>query len=59
MKDPHGNIIKGPVWPGFSPFTDFTDSNVRDWWASHYSFFRGNGIEGGWYDMNEPALFVL
>ncbi|MFP3300514.1 MAG: glycoside hydrolase family 31 protein [Thermoplasmatales archaeon] len=59
VKDPHGNIIKGPVWPGFSSFPDFTDPNVRDWWASHYSFFKENGIEGVWHDMNEPALFVL
>ena len=59
VMDPPGNIIKGPVSPGFSLFPDFTDSNVRDCWASHYSFFRENGIEGLWHDMNEPALFVL
>jgi len=30
VKGPHGNIIKGPLKPGFSSFPDFTDSNVRD-----------------------------
>ena len=59
VKDPLGNIIKGPVWPGFSSFPDFTNEKVREWWASHYSFFIDNGIEGVWHDMNEPALFVI
>jgi alpha-glucosidase len=59
IKDPEGNIIKGPVWPGNSAFPDFSDDEVRKWWASKYIFFKENGITGVWHDMNEPAIFVF
>jgi len=59
IKDPEGNIIKGPVWPGNSAFPDFSNDEVRKWWASKYIFFKENGITGVWHDMNEPAIFVF
>jgi len=59
IKDSEGNIIKGPVWPGNSAFPDFSNDEVRKWWASKYIFFKENGITGVWHDMNEPAIFVF
>ncbi len=59
IKDPEGNVIKGPVWPGNAAFPDFSDPKVKEWWASKYTFFKENGIDGVWHDMNEPALFVF
>jgi len=59
IRDPEGNLITGPVWPGDSAFPDFSDGRVRKWWASKYTFFKENGITGVWHDMNEPAIFVL
>jgi len=59
IKDPEGNVIKGPVWPGNSAFPDFSNDEVRKWWASKYIFFKENGITGVWHDMNEPAVFVF
>lgn len=59
IKDPEGNVIKGPVWPGNAAFPDFSSKEAREWWASKYSFFANNGISGVWHDMNEPAIFVF
>ncbi len=59
IKDPEGNVIRGPVWPGNSAFPDFSDEKVRKWWSSKYSFFTEHGITGVWHDMNEPAIFVF
>ena len=59
IKDPEGNVIRGPVWPGNAAFPDFSDSKTREWWAGKYTFFKENGITGVWHDMNEPAIFVF
>ena len=53
-----GGVAKGPVWPGFCAFPDFTDPKVRDWWGDLYVDLYGNiGLSGFWNDMNEPAVF--
>ncbi|MGC8618418.1 MAG: TIM-barrel domain-containing protein [Thermoplasmata archaeon] len=59
IRDPEGNVIKGPVWPGNAAFPDFSDERTREWWAGKYTFFKENGITGVWHDMNEPAIFVI
>lgn len=55
-----GNLMKGSVWPGECNFPDFTNPEVRDWWAG---LFKGliaeNGVKGVWNDMNEPAVFEI
>jgi len=45
------------VWPGSCVLPDFLRSEVRSWWAQHYSMFTESGIHGFWNDMNEPAIF--
>ncbi|HNE30077.1 MAG TPA: glycoside hydrolase family 31 protein, partial [Saprospiraceae bacterium] len=58
VKTADGDVAKGPVWPGFCAFPDFTDERVRSWWGSLYDkLFVQDGIAGFWNDMNEPAVF--
>ncbi len=53
-----GPYVKGKVWPGECYFPDFTNPEVRSWWASLFQDLIENiGIAGVWNDMNEPALF--
>lgn len=53
-----GEIAKGPVWPGFCAFPDFTDPKVRNWWGALYEgLYVETGASGFWNDMNEPAVF--
>ena len=48
---------EGEVWPGVCVFPDYTNADVRAWWAGLYDGFMANGISGVWNDMNEPAVF--
>jgi alpha-glucosidase len=58
VKTSDGLVAKGPVWPGFCAFPDFTDPKARDWWAGlHDEFYGRLGVAGFWNDMNEPAVF--
>ncbi|MEZ4775498.1 MAG: glycoside hydrolase family 31 protein [Bacteroidia bacterium] len=50
-----GPIMQGTVWPGACHFPDFTNPEVRDWWAGLFKDFMKSGIHGIWNDMNEPA----
>lgn len=53
-----GEIAKGPVWPGWCAFPDFTRPEVRAWWGDLYEdLYKNLGISGFWNDMNEPAVF--
>ncbi len=53
-----GELAKGPVWPGFCAFPDFTHPEVRAWWGDLYEdLYNKTGISGFWNDMNEPAVF--
>jgi len=52
-----GEIYVGAVWPGDCVFPDFTNREVRSWWADLYGDFLATGIDGVWNDMNEPAIF--
>lgn len=59
-KRPDGELMIGPVWPPKTVFPDFTDPDVRDWWANLYEdFMSEKNIDGIWNDMNEPALFEV
>lgn len=55
-----GELMIGPVWPSRCVFPDFTDPDVRAWWAKLYrGLYREQGVSGFWNDMNEPAVFKV
>ncbi|WP_173917634.1 glycoside hydrolase family 31 protein [Halobacillus sp. Marseille-Q1614] len=56
-KNPDGTDFVGEVWPGDSMFPDFSQEDVREWWASKHNILFDKGIDGIWNDMNEPAVF--
>lgn len=52
-----GPYMKGKVWPGECYFPDFTNPNVREWWADLFKeLIEDIGVRGVWNDMNEPAV---
>jgi len=52
-----GPHFKGKVWPGECKFPDFTNPEVREWWAGLYKEMIADiGVHGVWNDMNEPAI---
>ncbi|MEW6279347.1 MAG: TIM-barrel domain-containing protein, partial [Candidatus Eremiobacterota bacterium] len=57
VRDAHGEVYVGSVWPGPCVFPDFTRPDVRRWWASLYADWLAVGVDGVWNDMNEPAIF--
>ncbi|HKK46837.1 MAG TPA: glycoside hydrolase family 31 protein, partial [Balneolaceae bacterium] len=55
-----GDLMTGPVWPSQCAFPDFTNPDVRDWWANLYEDLMSNKkVAGIWNDMNEPAMFEV
>jgi len=58
-KLPNGELVKAPVWCGWSVFPDFTSQAVRHWWSRQYEFLLDLGVAGFWHDMNEPAAFIV
>lgn len=57
VRDAAGNELHARVWPGICAFPDFTDARARAWWGSLYAKPLGEGVDGFWNDMNEPATF--
>jgi alpha-glucosidase len=57
-KLPNGDLVVGPVWPGWCVFPDFTNPLVRRWWSRQYEYLLDVGVAGFWHDMNEPAVFI-
>ena len=55
--DAAGGWYTGTVWPGACHFPDYTRPETRTWWASLYTNFMANGVDGVWNDMNEPGIF--
>lgn len=52
-----GPYMKGKVWPGECYFPDFTNPEVRTWWANLFKeLIEEIGVKGVWNDMNEPAV---
>jgi len=52
-----GPYMKGKVWPGECYFPDFTNPEVREWWADLFKeLIEDIGVKGVWNDMNEPAV---
>ena len=55
-----GPYMKGKVWPGECNFPDFTNPEVREWWAELYKEFMAEiGVHAVWNDMNEPAVMEV
>ena len=60
MRIPGFQDFDGWCWPGQSSYLDFTDSGVRDWWASRFALdeYKGSTLDlYTWNDMNEPSVF--
>ena len=55
-----GPYMKGKVWPGECYFPDFTNPEVREWWAGLFKeLIEEIGVKGVWNDMNEPAVMEV
>ena len=55
-----GPYMKGKVWPGECNFPDYTDPEVREWWAGLFKeLISDYGVKGVWNDMNEPAVMEV
>ena len=55
-----GPYMRGKVWPGECNFPDFTNPEVREWWAGLYKELIAEiGVKGVWNDMNEPAVMEV
>ena len=55
-----GPFMEGKVWPGECNFPDFTNPEVREWWAELYKEFMAEiGVHAVWNDMNEPAVMEV
>ncbi|MFB9052040.1 glycoside hydrolase family 31 protein [Formosa undariae] len=55
-----GPHMKGKVWPGQCVFPDYTNKDVRSWWADLFKeLVEDIGVKGVWNDMNEPAIMEV
>lgn len=55
-----GPLMQGKVWPGACSFPDFTNPEVREWWAELYKgLIADTGVHAVWNDMNEPAVMEV
>uniref|UniRef100_A0A8D2JEM3 Glycoside hydrolase family 31 N-terminal domain-containing protein n=1 Tax=Varanus komodoensis TaxID=61221 RepID=A0A8D2JEM3_VARKO len=60
VKDRKGEDFEGICWPGLSSYLDFTNPEVREWYADQFAFEKYKGsseILFAWNDMNEPSVF--
>ncbi len=55
-----GPDMIGKVWPGECAFPDYTNPEVREWWAGLFKELVADiGVRGVWNDMNEPAVMEV
>uniref|UniRef100_A0A8C0Z9A9 Glucosidase alpha, neutral C n=1 Tax=Cyanistes caeruleus TaxID=156563 RepID=A0A8C0Z9A9_CYACU len=60
VKDRNGQDFEGISWPGPSCYPDFTNPEVRKWYADQFAFKTykaSTNILFVWNDMNEPSVF--
>ncbi|XP_062844352.1 neutral alpha-glucosidase AB-like [Trichomycterus rosablanca] len=60
VKNKDGADYEGWCWPGSSGYPDFTNPEMRTWWASRFAFDKYEGSMENlytWNDMNEPSVF--
>ena len=55
--DKEGNVYHNEVWPGDAVFTEFANTQTRNWWSDLQKTMVETGVSGIWNDMNEPASF--
>uniref|UniRef100_A0A8C8I8Z6 Glycoside hydrolase family 31 N-terminal domain-containing protein n=1 Tax=Oncorhynchus tshawytscha TaxID=74940 RepID=A0A8C8I8Z6_ONCTS len=60
VKNKDGGDYEGWCWPGNSGYPDFTNPEMRAWWASMFAYDQYAGSMENmytWNDMNEPSVF--
>eukprot|EP00061_Rhincodon_typus_P018998 g48417.t1 len=60
VKTKDGNDYEGWCWPGSAGYPDFTNPEMRSWWASMFAYDQYEGSMDNlytWNDMNEPSVF--
>ncbi|KAL4660010.1 neutral alpha-glucosidase AB-like isoform X1 [Arapaima gigas] len=60
VKNKDGGDYEGWCWPGTAGYPDFTNPDMRTWWASMFSYDQYEGSMENlyiWNDMNEPSVF--
>uniref|UniRef100_A0A672PM47 Neutral alpha-glucosidase AB-like n=1 Tax=Sinocyclocheilus grahami TaxID=75366 RepID=A0A672PM47_SINGR len=60
VKNKDGGDYEGWCWPGNSGYPDFTNPEMRAWWASQFAYDQYEGSMENqyiWNDMNEPSVF--
>uniref|UniRef100_A0A674C6J1 Neutral alpha-glucosidase AB n=1 Tax=Salmo trutta TaxID=8032 RepID=A0A674C6J1_SALTR len=60
IKNKDGGDYEGWCWPGNAGYPDFTNPEMRKWWASMFAYDQYEGSMGNlytWNDMNEPSVF--
>ncbi|XP_059811360.1 neutral alpha-glucosidase AB isoform X2 [Hypanus sabinus] len=60
VKTKDGNDYEGWCWPGSAGYPDFTNPELRSWWASMFAYNQYEGSMDNlytWNDMNEPSVF--
>uniref|UniRef100_A0A8C1QKY6 Glucosidase, alpha; neutral AB n=1 Tax=Cyprinus carpio TaxID=7962 RepID=A0A8C1QKY6_CYPCA len=60
VKNKDGGNYEGWCWPGNSGYPDFTNPEMRAWWASMFAYDQYEGSMENlftWNDMNEPSVF--
>ncbi|KAL0973871.1 hypothetical protein UPYG_G00212250 [Umbra pygmaea] len=60
IKNKDGGDYEGWCWPGNSGYPDFTNPEMRAWWASMFAYDQYEGSMENlytWNDMNEPSVF--
>ncbi|MDI6868655.1 MAG: glycoside hydrolase family 31 protein [Coprothermobacterota bacterium] len=57
LKLPGGKLYRGPVWPGYASFPDFSENRVREWWRDLNATLTEVGMAGVENDMDEPSVF--
>lgn len=60
IKTKDGSDYEGWCWPGSAGYPDFTNPEMRSWWASMFAYDQYEGSMENlytWNDMNEPSVF--
>ncbi|XP_052536273.1 lysosomal alpha-glucosidase-like [Tympanuchus pallidicinctus] len=54
-----GQPLIGQVWPGYTAFPDFSNTDTHQWWLENLQRFHTHvPFDGLWIDMNEPSNFM-
>ncbi|KAF2155286.1 glycoside hydrolase family 31 protein [Myriangium duriaei CBS 260.36] len=60
LKNPDGSEYIGDVWPGYTVFPDWLNSNTTPWWVENLQGHHENiPWDGIWIDMSEASSFCI